>query len=114
MQQLVQLVVAFLLQGVPTSTRFATATHNMAAGSAFGLLTDCLQQGLPIGKGVALWGPSVCRYGCLLLWLCTGLPVSCGVALQESGVTAFCMLVGRETCDPSEPFCWRDWQDHSV
>ncbi|KAL0045065.1 hypothetical protein WJX82_006977 [Trebouxia sp. C0006] len=61
MQQLVQQVVAFLLQGVPTSTSFATPTHNMAAGSAFGLLTDCLQQGLPIGKAVALWGPSVCR-----------------------------------------------------
>ena len=77
MQQLVQQVVAFLLQGVPTSTSFATATHNMAAGSAFGLLTDCLQQGLPIGKAVALWGPSVCRYVCLLLCLCTGLLVFC-------------------------------------
>ncbi|KAL0017843.1 hypothetical protein WJX77_008034 [Trebouxia sp. C0004] len=60
MQQVVQRVLAFLLQGVPSSTSFATATRNMAAGSAYGLLTDCLQQGLPIGDAVALWGPSVC------------------------------------------------------
>ncbi|KAA6418570.1 MAG: hypothetical protein FRX49_11515 [Trebouxia sp. A1-2] len=61
MQQMVQQVVAFLLQGIPSTTSFASATHNMAVGSAFGLLTDCLQQGLPTGKAVALWGPSLCR-----------------------------------------------------
>jgi len=96
MQQMVQQVVGFLLQGVPSSTSFASATHNMAASSAYGLLTDCLQQGLPIGKAVALWGPSVCRYDCLLLCLCTGLLLSSCVALQEPGVSAFCMIIGRQ------------------
>jgi len=66
LQQTVQQVIGFLLQGVPSSSSFAVATHNMAAGTAFGLLADCLQQGFPIGKCAALWGPSLCRLDCLL------------------------------------------------
>ena len=61
LQLLVRQVTGFLLQGIPSSNSFAAPTHNMAAGTAYGLLAECAHQGCPIATSVALWGPSLCR-----------------------------------------------------
>ena len=55
------MVISFLVNAVPNSSAFATPTHSMAAGTAFGALTECVKQGLAVGGIVTLWGPVVCR-----------------------------------------------------
>ena len=69
LQHVMQQVIGFLFNSVPNSSAFTVATHNMAAGAAYSLLAECVQQGVPVEGTVAIWGPLVCRSG-LLLYAC--------------------------------------------